>query len=108
MKKRDLVILVFLFIRFVNWSQSFSTIDTRQICPSTSNSSVGKYQKLEFGFKFNQPINNFPKFLHTLYLDDGYEQPINNLPNTLYVLNVWKKYKYEIDNLPEKCELVII
>ena len=64
MKKRDLVILVFLFIRFVYWSQSFSTIETRQICPSTSNSSVGKFQKLEFGFKLPQKIQfQIDKFL---------------------------------------------
>ena len=64
MKKRNLVILVFLFIRFVYWPQSFSTIETRQICPSTINSSVGKFQKLEFGFKLPQKIQfQIDKFL---------------------------------------------
>jgi len=72
------------------------------------NEVIENYPKnlkyLEFSAKFNHPINNLPSGLEELYLNGKFNQPLDNLPSTLKKLSFFGIYQSEfnqtIDDLP--------
>lgn len=55
---------------------------------------------LEFGYNYNQPIDNLPNKLEHLHLGSNFNHPIDNLPMGLKYLHLGYNYNHPIDNLP--------
>ena len=68
---------------------------------------ISKYPKIEFGWNFNQRIDNLYQGLESLKLNGLFNQPIDNLPQGLKKLNISGYFNQPIDFLPSSLEKLI-
>ncbi len=75
---------------------------------------INQYKKINFGDKFNQPIDYLPDGITHLRFGMKFNQPIDNLPQTLKYLNIssdecaYCEFNQPIDNLPNSLEWLCI
>ena len=49
---------------------------------------LSKYQRVKFGYNFNQPVDNLPPKLKEINFGLGFCKPLDNLPNGLKKNNI--------------------
>ncbi len=58
-------------------------------------------KNIQFGYKFNQPVDSLPDTIERLFFDYLFNQPINNLPNGIKCLRLGSEFNHPLVNLPE-------
>jgi len=61
-----------------------------------------KYNIVEFGDNFNQPVDNLPYNIQYLTFGESFNQPVDNLPIELECLTFGCNFNQSVDNLPPK------
>ena len=89
---------------YVVFDDDFNDVLTEDIL-----NEISKYPKIEFGWYFNQRIDNLYQGLETLKLNGFFNRPINNLPQGLNELLLGWNFNQPLDFLPQGLkELTII
>lgn len=69
-----------------------------------------KLELIEFGARFNKPLDNLPATLQRLILSFNFNQPLDNLPLNLIYLSLknCSKFNNNLDFLPDSLEILIL
>ena len=67
-----------------------------------------KLTVLKFGYEFNQPVDNLPQTLINLTFGENFNQSINNLPLNLKYLNIGNNFNQSLDFLPNNIKYLSI
>jgi hypothetical protein len=74
--------------------------------PVDNLSQYKKLSKLVFFWVFNQPINNLPDSITCLVLSEHFNQPIYKLPKNLENLYLGNKFSHGLHNFPENLKRI--
>jgi len=69
---------------------------------------ISQIRNLTFGYKFNKPINKYPKSLTNLTFGEKFNQTIDNLPESLIDIKLANDFNQSVHNLPKKLKFLVI